>query len=85
MKRRLTRYLGAERQLVPETHTGILHKADRFLLCSGSLTRVLGERAVAEVLVDVELERAAEALVQDGLIGNSRDNLSAIVVDVSLP
>jgi type VI secretion system protein ImpM len=85
MKRRLTRYLGAERQLVPETHTGILHKGDRFLLCSGSLTRVLGERAVAEVLVDVELERAAEALVQDGLIGNSRDNLSAIVVDVSLP
>ena len=85
MKRRLTRFLGAERQLVPETHTGLLCDGDRFLLCSCSLIRVLGERAVAEVLIDAEGGRAAETLVQDGLICNSPDNLSALVVDVSLP
>jgi type VI secretion system protein ImpM len=84
IKRRLTRYLGCERQLVPETHFGQLAAGDRFLLCSGSLPRVLSERAVAEVLLDAGLERAASTLVQDGLIANSRDNLSAIVVDVSL-
>ncbi|MQW89271.1 type VI secretion system-associated protein TagF [Sinorhizobium saheli] len=84
MKRRLTRHLGAERQLVPETHVGRLASGDRFLLCSGSLPRVLSERAIAEVLLDIELGRAASVLVQDGLIANSRDNLSAIVVEASL-
>ncbi|APG87622.1 phosphatase ImpM (plasmid) [Sinorhizobium americanum CCGM7] len=81
MKRRLTRYLGADRQLVPETLIDRVEAGDRFLLCSGSLIRVLGERAVAEALLDTDLERAAEALVQDALIGNARDNLSAIVID----
>ncbi|WP_018238710.1 type VI secretion system-associated protein TagF [Ensifer sp. BR816] len=81
MRRRLTRYLGAERQLVPETLIDRVEAGDRFLLCSGSLIRVLGERAVAEALLDADLEHAAEALVQDALIGNARDNLSAIVVD----
>ena len=81
MKRSLTRYLGAERQLVPETLVDRVEFGDRFLLCSGSLTRVLNERAIAETLLDAELAQAAGALVQDALIGNARDNLSAIVVD----
>jgi type VI secretion system protein ImpM len=78
----LSRSIGSQRQLVPEVFTDMLQDGDRLLLCSAALARVLDERGIAETLLENPVKDAAAVLVQDGLIANSRDNLSAIVIGV---
>ncbi len=76
----LSRSIGSQRQLVPEVLSGMAQTGDRFLLCSRALARTLDERSIAETLLDKPINDAASTLIQDGLIANARDNLSAIVV-----
>jgi type VI secretion system protein ImpM len=82
LRRTLSRGIGLRAQLMPETVTDNLQSGDRFLLCSYALSRALDERSIAETLIDTPIDQAAEILVQDALIANSRENLSAIVVGI---
>lgn len=78
----LSRSIGAPRQLVPEIVHDRAQPGDRFLLCSATLARILDERAIAALIAEQPAKEAAAALVQDALIANVRDNVSAIVVTV---
>lgn len=78
----LSRSIGSQRQLVPEVFTDVVQDGDRFLLCSAALARTLDERGIAETLLEKPAEEAASILIQDGLIANARDNLSAIVIGI---
>lgn len=78
----LSRSIGSQRQLVPEVLSDVAQIGDRFLLCSAALARILDERSIAETLLDKPVGEAAGILVQDGLIANARDNISAIVIGV---
>ncbi|GGA88252.1 type VI secretion-associated protein [Brucella endophytica] len=81
MKPRLLRFVGADQQFMPDVMTFTVEPKDRFVLCSAGLIRALGERAIADILLEEKLEMAAEALIQEALISNARDNISAIVID----
>lgn len=83
MRFALSRFVGSQRQFVPEVIVEEAKYGDVVLICSTALPRVVGERAIAQALLDTPVERAAEALVQDGLIANAAENLSAIVLGIS--
>ncbi|MGH6858762.1 MAG: type VI secretion system-associated protein TagF [Phyllobacterium sp.] len=81
----LSRSIGAQQQLMPEVLTDTVEVGDRFLLCSAALARTLDERSIAETLLEHPVSEAAGILIQEGLIANARDNLSAIVVGIASP
>jgi type VI secretion system protein ImpM len=78
----LSRSIGSQRQLMPEVLLDATQDGDRLLLCSAALARTLDERSIAETLLEKPVKDAAATLVQDALIANARDNLSAIVVGI---
>ncbi|MGO6994144.1 type VI secretion system-associated protein TagF [Rhizobium leguminosarum] len=82
LRRALSRAIGMRGHLIPEVRAGGLQAGDRLLLCSAPLPSVVPERSIAEVLLSAKIENAADILVQEGLIANCRENLSAIVIDV---
>jgi len=83
MRFALSRFVGSQRQFVPEVAIEDMRDGDRLLLCSSSLPRVLGERSIAEALIETPIEDAADALIQNALIDNARENLSAIAIGIS--
>ena len=55
---------------------------DRLLLCSDGVSDVLDPEAIAEVLAGTPLDDCAQRLVDLALGAGSRDNVTAVVVDV---
>ncbi|HLP70245.1 MAG TPA: type VI secretion system-associated protein TagF [Rhizobium sp.] len=82
LRHRLSRAIGIRGQLVPEMLYDQLQPGDRFLLCSAPLPRVLPERSIAEIVISAEPREIADILVQEGLIANCRENISAILIAV---
>jgi len=80
LRRTLGRALGLKDQFVSEAVGDQLQRGDRLLLASGPLSRTLTDRVIAEILIETPLEQAAAALVQEALIANCRENVSAIVI-----
>ncbi len=80
LRRTLGRGLGLKDQFVSETVGDRFQRDDRLLLASGPLSRTLTDRIIAEILIETPLEQAAEALIQEALIANCRENVSAIVI-----
>ena len=80
IRRTLGRGLGLKDQFVSETVADQFQRGDRLLLASGPLSRTLTDRVIAEILIETPLEQAAEALIQEALIANCRENVSAIVI-----
>jgi type VI secretion system protein ImpM len=78
----LSRSIGAQQQLMPEVLIDTVEPGDQFLLCSAALARTLDERSIAETLLENPVSKAAGILIQNGLIANARDNLSAIIIGV---
>ncbi|GAB1584266.1 hypothetical protein PPNSA23_42090 [Phyllobacterium phragmitis] len=81
LHRQLSRCVGGHGSLVPDVINKTLRNGDRLLLCSASLPRALGERSVARILHDVPLHETSSVLIQEALIANVRDNISAIVLE----
>ncbi|WP_244491034.1 type VI secretion system-associated protein TagF [Paramesorhizobium deserti] len=84
MHRQLSRCVGGLGPLVPDVINDTMRSGDRLLLCSGSLPRVLGERSIARTLLDAPFHDAPAMLVQEALIANVRDNISAILLQARL-
>ncbi|MEB2844182.1 type VI secretion system-associated protein TagF [Rhizobiales bacterium RZME27] len=82
LRRSLARAIGLAAQLSPEVLQDELQAGDRFLLCSHSLSRVIPERGIAEILLSGDIDDIANTLIQEGLIADCRENLSAVVIDV---
>ncbi|WP_245581941.1 type VI secretion system-associated protein TagF [Phyllobacterium phragmitis] len=84
LHRQLSRCIGRHVPLVPDVINETLRDGDRLLLCSASLPRVLGERSIAKALLYTPLRDASCVLIQEALIANIRDNISAITVEARL-
>ncbi|MBF2713180.1 type VI secretion system-associated protein TagF [Agrobacterium vitis] len=83
LQKRLRRGVGLDQQFLPETLTTDILPGDRLLLCSFPLIQVLTERTVAEILHQCTDTESAERLIQEALIANVRENVSAIVVSLA--
>ena len=80
MRRALSRSIGAFGPLTLDMLHETALPGDRLLLCNAMLARVLDERAIAETLRDRPVKETAAILIQDALIANAREAVSAIVV-----
>ena len=80
MKKQLSQCVGLSQQFRPD----IIHEdwgpQDRLLLCSAPLVQILKERTIAEAVSGTLLKECAGALIQEALIENARENISAIVI-----
>lgn len=80
LQKRLRRGVGLDQQFLPEVLIEPFNVGDRLLLCSFPLVHALKERTIAEILLDSPGVEGAESLVQEALIANVRENISAIVI-----
>lgn len=77
---RITRAIGADRELRLDVVDGRLEPGDLFLLCSDGLTGMVDDTAIATILTEVEAEVAADRLIEAALAAGGSDNISVIVV-----
>jgi serine/threonine protein phosphatase PrpC len=79
----ITRAVGGDLLLQLDYNTGEITVGDRFLLCSDGLHGSLGHEQLREILIrDVDAQAAVEQLVESAQKAGSRDNITALVVDV---
>lgn len=80
IKKQLSQCLGLTQQFRPDTLGEEWGQRDRLLLCSFPLIQALKERVVAEILQETRIDDCANGLIQEALIENVRENISAIVI-----
>jgi len=79
----ITRALGPIDDERPELAELELEPGDRFLLCTDGLSGALEPERIAALLGDSPREQACEALIDAAFAAGSRDNITAVVVDVT--
>ena len=83
MAERLVSALGVEDLPRIDKHSGPILAGDRFLLCSDGLYRSLDDSQLLSLLASGPIEDRAAALVAAALAAGSRDNTTAIAIEVS--
>lgn len=79
----LTRALGIDQEVLPDSFALLPVKGDRYLLCSDGLFNEVDENRIADVLRELtDPAAAAEELVRLANEGGGRDNISVVIVDV---
>lgn len=79
----VTRALGSPGRVSADYFRLPLAAAERLLLCSDGITGMIGDGAIAAVLVEAEDPRdAADRLVEAALEAGGEDNATAVVIDV---
>lgn len=79
----ITRALGPQQVERPELKRVALAAGDRLLLCTDGLSGALSPDAIAGLLADGPVDEVCERLVHEAFLAGSRDNITAIVVEVS--
>ncbi|PQZ91138.1 hypothetical protein CQ018_14345 [Arthrobacter sp. MYb227] len=80
----ITRALGAGGNSVPDAQFHALVPGDRYLLCSDGLTGEVEHEAIETILSECrERPTALNRLVEAALASGGRDNISAVIIDVS--
>lgn len=80
MKKQLSQCVGLSQQFRPDIVSEDWGLQDRLLLCSYPLVQILKERAIAEIISNTPVKDCANALIQEALIEDARENVSAIVI-----
>lgn len=76
----ITKALGPEREVEPDTYTHAARAGDVFLLCSDGLTSMIDDDRVARVLrTTPDLRRAARELIDAANEAGGRDNITVIL------
>ncbi|HEY5317599.1 MAG TPA: Stp1/IreP family PP2C-type Ser/Thr phosphatase [Solirubrobacteraceae bacterium] len=76
----ITRALGPEPEVTVDTWTYPVRAGDVILLCSDGLTSMVSEAQVADILrAPGDLERAAQALIDEANRAGGRDNITVIL------
>ncbi len=80
----LTRALGIDQRVLPDSFDLLPVTGDRYLLCSDGLFNEVEEPRMAEVLLThPDPQEAAEILVRLANEGGGRDNISVVVVEIT--
>jgi serine/threonine protein phosphatase PrpC len=76
----ITRALGPEPDVEPDTFTYPVRAGDVLLLCSDGLTSMISEDAVARILASSQvLDQAARTLIQEANDAGGRDNVTVVL------
>ena len=78
----ITRALGSDPAMQPDTYRMHVERGDRLLLCSDGLSGMLDDEAIESILItSPDPESAVDSLVDEALAAGGLDNVTAIVVD----
>jgi PPM family protein phosphatase len=81
----ITRALGTDGEAAPDLLEVGLEPGDRLLLCSDGLSGMVANDRIQEILGQAEgPQAAADSLVQAALEGGGEDNVTVVVVEVTL-
>lgn len=78
----ITRALGPQDDERPELGEFELAAGDRYLLCTDGLSGVLEPQELSELLSHGSCEEACDGLIDSAFAAGSKDNITAIVVDI---
>lgn len=80
----LSRALGLDRQVEPTVYEDSLAPGDVFLLCTDGLSGMIDDPRIREILADgLDVERAADALVEAARKQGGRDNITVGLLAVT--
>jgi serine/threonine protein phosphatase PrpC len=79
----ITRAVGGEDELIPDSVRGEVSAGDRFLLCTDGLYRTLDEGTLTSILAAQEPAATSKELVTQAIARGSTDNVTALVIDCS--
>jgi type VI secretion system protein ImpM len=77
----ITRAVGVEPGLMLDVHRDAVRPADRFLLCSDGLTRVLSGAEIGDWLNGPDIHAAAEGLIKATLEAGAPDNVTVLIAE----
>jgi serine/threonine protein phosphatase PrpC len=77
----VTRAVGGARQLFLDVDLVELQAGDRFLVCSDGLYKELADSELSKQLTSGDVDTACQALVDEALRHECRDNVTAVVVE----
>ncbi len=80
----LLRALGVYEQVQADFFTFSLQEGDRLLLCSDGLSDMLREDEISAILAYADVEQAADALLERSLDNGGRDNVSLVLLDLTM-
>ena len=80
----LTQSVGYHGTVDPDTATRPVDEGDIFMLCSDGLTDPMDDKTVAGIFQNTPFEDLAEELVSQALKNGTEDNVTVVVVKVSL-
>lgn len=78
----ITRAVGVEPGLQLDVHRDSVRPADRFLLCTDGLTRVLPLPTISTWIQTPDLRAAVDGLIQATLDAGAPDNVTALIAEV---
>lgn len=83
MRHVITRAVGVDARVEPETSVVETRKGDLFLLCSDGLTREVTDGRIAELLTNQNpLEDSCRALISEARMNGGHDNITSLLVRV---
>lgn len=77
----ITRAVGVEPDLLLDLYRDAVRPADRFLLCSDGLTRVLSDAQIGTWLQSPDIHAAAEGLIKATLDAGAPDNVTVLIAE----
>lgn len=78
----ITRALGIEPELEPDTWEGAAKAGDRYLLCTDGLTNMVDDEAIAAILAEEpDAGAACERLIDAANEAGGEDNVTALILD----
>lgn len=81
----LTRFVGMPGEALPEARLVELNPGDRLLLCTDGLTGLVNDERIAAILDSEKMrEQACNQLITAAIEAGGQDNVTAVVVDVSV-
>ena len=79
----ITRALGADETVEVDVREIEKRAGDIYLICSDGLSEYVHEDQMQEILVECDLEDAADLLLSLALEGGGRDNISLVIAEVT--
>lgn len=76
----ITRAVGANEELAIDVCHESIETGDIYVLCSDGLTSFVSDNDIADILMQNDLESAADRLLKAALDGGGRDNISIILL-----
>lgn len=78
----ITRALGSDPHMQPDTYRLNVEEGDRLLLCSDGLSSMLDDESIESIMaLNPDPRRACDALVDEALAAGGLDNVTVIVID----